>query len=151
MTQRSRKIRNLLISPRFQFRFIFWAVRSCFCLIFYFSAVLYSTIRQYHLTAVSELPASYALGLEAQYNAMVFRLTLGSLAIVVFSIIFGVLISHKTAGPLHQLRLAFDRVIAGNLDARVHFRSNDEFQEIGESFNSMMEKVEAELGSSSAK
>ncbi len=145
--QKHRSIRNFLISPSYQFRFIFWAVFACLCLIFYFTAILYSSIRQYHLAIMTDLPPAMSTDLEIRYSAIIARLSAGSLTILVICVVVGVVISHKTAGPLYQLRNVFDKVLSGDLAARVKFRKEDEFPELAESFNAMMDEVQKKLGS----
>lgn len=63
----------------------------------------------------------------------------GAFALIIF-------ISHRTAGPLHSLKRAMEQVGEGDLSARITFRKNDEIHDIAESFNSMVEKLQARFG-----
>jgi methyl-accepting chemotaxis protein len=141
-----RSYKNYLVSPRFQFRFVFWAVFSCFCLIFYFIAILYSVIRQYHIAVTSEVPEPVALVLDTIYESILARMAFGSFVILVFVTITGILVSHRSAGPILRLKRAITLAGSGDLDARVRFRKDDEFTEIANAFNSMMESISAKLG-----
>ena len=63
----------------------------------------------------------------------------------ILSAIFSVIISYFVAvwidRPLTQLREAFKRVAAGDLTARTLIKSNDEFGELGQDFNKMVEGI----------
>jgi nitrogen fixation/metabolism regulation signal transduction histidine kinase len=58
--------------------------------------------------------------------------------------VLGLILSHRTAGPLYHLNRVFEEVCRGNLKARAKFRQNDEFQEVAESFNKMMDSFNPE-------
>ena len=53
-----------------------------------------------------------------------------------------ILISHRTAGPLHSLKKAMERVAGGDLSTRITFRKNDEIHDIAYTFNAMVEKLQ---------
>jgi methyl-accepting chemotaxis protein len=52
---------------------------------------------------------------------------------------------HRTAGPMHQLSVAFQRVKSGDFSVRVHWRKKDDFQEIAGDFNEMMESIQSKV------
>lgn len=60
------------------------------------------------------------------------------LACIVIYVIF---LSHRTAGPLHKLKLAMDQVGEGDLSTKLKFRKHDEIHDVAESFNRMVENL----------
>lgn len=66
-----------------------------------------------------------------------------ALVSVLLAVALAFLASRKMLYPLKKLVLAMRKVREGNLAARVDIRTNDEFRYIGDSFNSMVENVDA--------
>ncbi len=54
-------------------------------------------------------------------------------------LVFGLFYSHRIAGPLFNLKRTMRRVGEGNLKATMKIRKNDEFHDVEESFNQMVE------------
>jgi methyl-accepting chemotaxis protein len=53
--------------------------------------------------------------------------------------------THKIAGPLYRLRLAFQQVAAGNLSVAIRFRNTDQLQNIPVLFNSGLEQLKGDF------
>ena len=54
----------------------------------------------------------------------------------------------RTAGPMVKLKRVFEKVTAGDLDSRLHFRRGDQaYQELETAFNEMMVAVNEQVGS----
>jgi len=52
-------------------------------------------------------------------------------------------LSHRIAGPLFALKRSLDRIAEGNLqEARLSFRPTDEFKELAESLNRVVDELE---------
>jgi nitrogen fixation/metabolism regulation signal transduction histidine kinase len=137
-----RQLRNILINPRYQTRFILWAALSGLFVIAYFGMLLLQSFRQYQETAMARASIPLRELLNEEYTAVVLQLLTGSLIIFITAMIVGIFLSHRTAGPMHQLKLAFNRVRSGKWNTRVVFRDADEFQDLGDRFNKMMETLE---------
>lgn len=60
------------------------------------------------------------------------------LALTVINIFIGLVLSHRIAGPLHQVYAKMKEVGKGNLCAEAKFREKDELQELEHEFNSMV-------------
>jgi HAMP domain-containing protein len=56
--------------------------------------------------------------------------------------LMGVLLSHRTAGPLYHFKRVFDEIRSGNPKQRVRLRPKDEFQDVAKSFNDMMDSLQ---------
>jgi methyl-accepting chemotaxis protein len=69
--------------------------------------------------------------------------------LIAFIIVYVIFISHRTAGPLHKLKLAMDQVGEGDLSIQLKFRKNDEIHDVAETFNKMVEKLRQRFGTAS--
>lgn len=67
----------------------------------------------------------------------------GILVSFVISFVFGILISHRVAGPLVKLKKHFENVAADvQNETSVHFRDGDFFNEVANAYNKRFEKKE---------
>ena len=64
---------------------------------------------------------------------------LTSTGFLVLVALIGIVLSHRTAGPLYHFKKVFEEIRKGNKNARIQLRTNDEFSEVAESFNEMMD------------
>ncbi|MDX2441436.1 MAG: HAMP domain-containing protein [Desulfobacterales bacterium] len=63
---------------------------------------------------------------------------IGALAMVIFLAVF---VSRRLTGPVTQLSNAATKLSRGDYQTRVNIHTGDEFQELGNSFNSMIEEL----------
>ncbi len=73
---------------------------------------------------------------------------ISTLMVVILSglvISLGVMTAHRVAGPHIQLQTICDKIAAGDLSRRVEFRSGDRLEDVEESFNKMMDKLQQRL------
>jgi len=59
-------------------------------------------------------------------------------------LVYLIFLTHRTAGPLHQLKNAMGRVSQGDFSVRVKFRRADEIKDVEDSFNQMVEKLKSD-------
>ncbi len=65
--------------------------------------------------------------------------------VAVIGLIISILVSRSITEPLQQMIVATERVRQGDLGQRVHIRSGDELQTLGEHFNDMTAQLELTL------
>ncbi len=65
--------------------------------------------------------------------------------------ILAVLLSHRIAGPLYRIKKTLEEVAAGNYGLRIRLRRTDELQDVAESMNKVIEKLETCSGDSNKK
>ena len=139
--------RKYLINPKFQLRFVFYTVGVALTVIF----AVYFTNNHFFDTFVAK---GRAMGLESDHIFFVFlgeqkaymsQLLIG-LSIFYFLIltIFGLVFSHRVAGPLHRLNSHMIEARHKGGFGPISFRKSDYFQELAHSYN-------AHLGHDSAK
>lgn len=135
---------NLLIMAGFQGRIILVVVLAgFFCTAvngyFYYSYVVesYDFILKYSSLSKELIEARYQ-------DLFVFGVSLGlvNLVIVVIVATWTLIITHRAAGSVYHIRRVIREIKSGNTKARVHLREKDEFQNLAESFNQMMDELQ---------
>ena len=124
MDIRQRKLKNIIVDRRFQLKFSLFVMTAVAC---YLSLVL-GIQRLLNVLYVGEsVPTALVMVI------VVFLLfVIGALSIYV---------THKIAGPLYALKKGFQTVASGDRHYRVKFRPDDEFAEVAEEFNKMMDSL----------
>ena len=141
---KQRRLRNLLIIPGFQGRiafFIFLAGFICAAL----NAYLYYNyvVESYDfILRHSSLPQTL---IDDRYRDLFkFGLVLGvaTLLIIVIIAIWALFTTHRAAGAIYHIKRVIEEVGSGNTQARVRLRAKDEFQDVAEAFNRMMDELQ---------
>jgi methyl-accepting chemotaxis protein len=144
-----RELRNYLIYPQFQLKFvailvitnilIALMILGSMYLFFVNSSSLYGVLQYMHNDT--------SINFRAELNH--YLIILGIL-IFFFIILIGVvalILSHRAAGPIFRFRSTYDKIAEGNLDERIYLRPKDDFQEVALSFNKMMDQLTKRSGS----
>ena len=64
---------------------------------------------------------------------------------LLFVIVISAILSHKMAGPVYRFEQTCKAIANGDFSQRVHLRKGDQFMELQNEFNAMMDRVEAEI------
>ena len=64
---------------------------------------------------------------------------------VLLVIVISAIVSHKMAGPVFRFEETCKAIAKGDFSQRVHLRKGDNFMELQDEFNKMMDRVEAEI------
>ncbi|MGA0164337.1 MAG: HAMP domain-containing protein, partial [Bdellovibrionota bacterium] len=134
------------IDPKFQRRYVFLLLAITFLV----SAILFGIFWVHIeaiLTVLIEAGFMQTGDLFAFIEDELISLLLSVMFVVIFFslilVYFSVMISHRIAGPMFALKRSLDRIAEGNLkDARVKFRSKDEFHEIADALNRVVDELE---------
>lgn len=135
--------KKYIINPKFQYnligKFLFLALLN--------STVLYGFIWYFFYNFKSEaiqmglnkkhIFFKFINELQGDFN-LIFFIALFTSMIILF--IFGVLVSHKIAGPLYRLKTHLNEASTLNDLSTVKFREKDYFRDIEESLNNLVNK-----------
>lgn len=144
--QSGRRLRNLWLNPAYQGRYIAGLVLSGLLLAGLQSAIFYFFTRENYALLVDLSPMSdeaKAL-LYRELKTIVVLLGAGSFGFILLVGLLGLVYSHRTAGPMFHFKRVFEEINSGNKSARVRLRPNDDFKDVAESFNQMMDKVHSQ-------
>ena len=64
---------------------------------------------------------------------------------VLLVVIISAILSHRMAGPVYRFEQTCKAIAKGDFSQRVHLRKGDQFTELQEEFNHMMDVVESRL------
>jgi methyl-accepting chemotaxis protein len=138
-----RSLKNFLINPRVQGKYVFWATVNGFSLIAIYSILVYQKVKGNYVLLIELAPMTDQAKqqLYGELLSMATNLMLGAGLFVALTAMMAIVLSHRVAGPIYHFRRVFDAVRDGDLTARIHLRPGDEFQKEAESFNEMMDSV----------
>lgn len=132
--------RTIFIKKNLQIRYMLLIVLSVLCGL---------TIMTLELTAtLNELFDTYPVLVQPIYDEFIPIVSqfFYKIAIyVLFVIIISAILSHKMAGPIYRFEQTFRQIAKGDFSQRVHLRKGDQFIEMQDEFNKMMDRVQAEI------
>jgi methyl-accepting chemotaxis protein len=126
-----RSLRNMSQTKKFHWAYLgqmIGATLSVVALLYVLAVAVINTTDQAQLNFSKEV----------LFGAL-FALTLMLVCLVVF---MGVLTAHRIAGPHINMRKTCQRIIEGDHDARIHFRSADKLDDVQAVFNKMLDKLQ---------
>lgn len=141
--QYKRSLRNLFINPRYQLRYVFWLGASGLGLIGMYSLLFYRYVRENYaiLVDLSPMNEEAKAQLYRELTEVIVRISAFSVVFLVLVTVVGIIYSHRTAGPMFQFKRVFDQIKSGDTSARIHLRPNDEFKDVAQAFNQMMDTL----------
>ena len=139
-----RKLKNLIINRSFQIKYILWITSTGLGLVAVDTAVMYHYIKENYATLIDLSPMTDDTKtlLYSELHHFIFILIAFSIVFLFFVALIGLVFSHRTAGPLYHFKRVFEEIENGNLKQRVRLRPKDEFQDVAQSFNKMMDKIQ---------
>ncbi len=135
--------RNFLINRDFQFKFIIYTlVPSVFCLVIFYNSlsVYFSKLRNQGIEMQLTSDHPYFSLLQDQQELMNSLFISSAIFSMIFFVIWGILISHKIAGPLYRLTNFFKNANGDKFEKKLSFRPGDFFLEIPDAINEWIDK-----------
>jgi len=146
MASKKYKRRQFIVDPAFQYRLIrrimglallMIAMSIAFLVVVY---AMYGDI-QFQLAQPDPFASGNGTGsLVVQKSLLgllwpILAICLGIAVLV--TLVFGVLVSHRMAGPVFRIRRVLGEMQEGNLQGDIHLRRKDDFKSLAESINEM--------------
>jgi nitrogen fixation/metabolism regulation signal transduction histidine kinase len=128
-----RQLKNFIINRGYQLKQVFWIATVMLGLSVSFVSVVMIWIR----AIFQELNVPMVVDLQGLF----WNLVVVVILFVFMSIVFAIVLSHRTAGPMFKFKKVFTEIKEGNLQQRIILRPGDDFREVAEEFNAMMDKV----------
>ena len=143
MRDHQRKLKNLLINPKYQVKYVFWITLTGLSLVALNAALVYHYVSENYaiLVDLSPMTDEAKAQLYRELREIVLKLSLISVGFLGIVTVFGVIFSHRTAGPLYHFKRVFQAISRGDTKARIHLRPKDDFRDVADSFNEMMDKL----------
>lgn len=109
-----------------------------------FGVILYCTKNNYDFfTTFGSAGDVMKSQLRVQLMQMFKLLSVVGLLFIASLFVIGIVISHKTAGPLYQYHKVLEALLNGEQQARITTRDGDDFKEVAVLFNQVIEKMQA--------
>ena len=90
---------------------------------------------------LSPMEDEVKIQLYRELHQIVLYLGLFSFTFILICSAFATLLSHRTAGALFHFKRIFLEIQKGNLNARIHIRPKDDFQDVAKEFNKMVDTL----------
>ncbi len=133
--------KNFLINPRFQLSFLAYTlVVSILTIAFFWASDYFFFYKFKQLGQGLGLPSNHVFFqfLNEQHATKNTYYAIAALVSLTFLSIWGLLLSHRVAGPLYRLRKHLHSVAQGDTLSDVRFRKGDFFQEVADAYNLQM-------------
>ena len=131
------KRRTIFIKKNLQLRYMLLIVVSVLCGLAIMTLELTATI--------SDLFDAYPVLMQPIYDEFIPIISdfFYKIAIyVLFVVLISAILSHKMAGPVYRFEQTCKAIAKGDFSQRVHLRKGDQFTELQDEFNKMMDVVE---------
>ena len=141
MSLDSNQRRIIVVDPKLQFRFLILPLivtittAACLLALFVVQAQALKSFAAGDPSLVSEIGRVQIMAAVVVTAVLLFHV-----GMIVW---LGLHASHKVAGPLFKLKKTMADVTAGNHSARIHLREGDRLGDLADSFNEMMDALEA--------
>ncbi len=139
---RQERRKRYLIKTGFQLRYLGLILIAIILPTILFSACLYYAIFSLMAEQLG-LPESIAYNITPVLNKINFTILVGFPVITTALLFWGLLISHRIAGPMYRLEQDLDKIAKGDLSLRIRLRRKDEVGSIAEVINKVLDKIEA--------
>jgi len=88
------------------------------------------------------IPESIAYNITPVLGKINLILLFGLPVIAVAVLFWGLLISHRIAGPVYRLEKELDKIAKGDFSLRIKFRRKDELASVAAGINKVLDKIE---------
>lgn len=125
--------RIYLINPSFQYRIMaIMAVLALAPISVFFAAHTYFfwKLRQLGINSQLNPDHIYYRFLDGQSHQLLMIFIFCSIIAMIFVLVFGLLVSHRIAGPIHRLKMHLSQVSEGKEVRELSFRKGDYFTEV---------------------
>lgn len=132
MSRKQRKLRNILVTPKFQLKLSLYYIASGLVIIGIMTGLIYDRLMKARELMNNSPMMSFEI--QAQVNELMFEVVeislFGFLGFIIFSFLFALVISHRIAGPVVAITAYIEQLKQGNYDYKRNLRPNDELTEI---------------------
>ncbi len=145
MTSKKSRRKNYLIDRKFQlnFTFRFLLIIIIFVLLTGFSIIMvyyikYQSGKSFFDNYLVIVKEGEAIEITNMFIITAPVIIISSLIIALFIFIYGILYSHKIAGPIYRVRKTLESINKGFLDFKVKLRKKDKFRDLEEHLNNVI-------------
>jgi methyl-accepting chemotaxis protein len=142
MANKQRKLKNLLMHKSVKFPAALLVILAGF--IFSNAVLFYRFVKGNYDIFFYSYPEASQEFIDLKYNDLLnfvwILLAVATVTTIVLAV-YSLIVSHRTAGAGYRIQVVIDDIKSGNAAARIHLRENDEFQDLAQSFNDLMDQM----------
>jgi len=141
-----RKVKNMLINRRYQGRLVITVLAFGFLACLFNGLLFYQYVSENYtpILAGDYFEPAIMESLEEDLKNFAFTLLMLSLLAFCGLAYYLLVITHRAAGAAYHIHRVIKEIQNGKLTSRVHLREKDEYQELAESFNALMDQMQQE-------
>lgn len=130
--QHQRYIKNYLLNPRMQLRMTMYFIVFGFAIMGAMTFIFYNQIQRVDdiISSISGMPIEQQIELGTILSNLVKICLIFFLIFLVSAGFYGLLISHRIAGPMYAILAYIEELKKGNYDSKRNLRDYDELQPI---------------------
>ena len=134
-----RSIKNFLLNPKMQLRISLYFVAFGFAVTTIMTFVFFTQIQQIEglVNSISGMPIEQQVEIGFLLNSLVKIMVLFFFVFIFASLVYGLLISHRFAGPMHAILAYIEDMKKGNYDSKRKLRDYDELVPIMDSLHKL--------------
>jgi methyl-accepting chemotaxis protein len=134
VSKSNRSIKKFLIDREFQLKWISWSIFTCF------SIAIFNIWSFYGFCKSNDI-FNHDPELGAQAMKTIWGLCAGSGILALLFSVMTLVLSHNAAGAVYHIRKTIQSVLGGDFKQRTHLRRNDEFKDLAQSVNQLLDKM----------
>ncbi|AEP28316.1 HAMP domain-containing protein [Brumicola nitratireducens] len=141
-----RKVKNMLINHRYQGRLVITVLAFGFLACLFNGLLFYQYVTENYTPILAGDYFEPAIMESLEQDLKNFAITLLMLSLLAFCGLayYLLVITHRAAGAAYHIHRVIKEIQNGKLTSRVHLREKDEYQELAESFNALMDQMQQE-------
>lgn len=144
MVKQINRRKKYFIKTGLQLRYLKIIILAMILPSFLFGACLYYLIF-YLMAEQLGIPESIAYNLFPVFRKINLILLLGLPIISILILFWGLLISHRIAGPVYRIEKELQRIADGDFSIRIRLRKKDELVSLAEGINKLLDKIHPPL------
>lgn len=143
MSEHKRHLRNFIVNRPFQSRICYYMVALTLSLTAGMSAFVTYTLNNLRVlvSQIPMVPTGVLIEIEKTFLLIMIVSALFVVVSVLGTIVYGIIISHRMAGPMHAILNYIAAIKAGRGHEKRNLRPNDELIPIMESLHDLADKV----------
>ncbi len=139
------KRRTIFIKKKLQLRYMLLIILSVLCGLSIMALELTATLNDLFDTYPVLVQPIYD-----QFLPIVSSFFYKIIIYLLFVVLISAILSHKMAGPVYRFEQTCKAIAKGDFSQRVHLREGDQFTELQDEFNKMMDRIESEINKNPA-
>jgi HAMP domain-containing protein len=145
MAEKQRKIGNYVMNKRYQVPVVLIVILAGFLTSITNAILFYKFVKgNYEILFNSYPDASqdFIDLMNSDLSNFGWSLIVVSTLITIVLAACSLVISHRTAGAGYRIQATMVEFISGKTDSRIHLRKNDDFQDLAQSINHLMDQID---------